>query len=225
MLKKVFTDIFSPFFCVKCFQITDNDYICAQCFNETEFSLEIFCIECKRRRPHTENFLKACCSTSIKSLISFANYENKTISELIKTGKFRGSFEIFKYFGKFISKELEPIKNNFNNFCVVPIPLSKKDELSRGFNQSKILAKIIGEELNLEVIELLQKIKINKPQRTLVEKKRSKNVEGVFETKNKPPKKIILIDDIKTTGATLLEAGKILKTAGAKTIIAITIVK
>jgi competence protein ComFC len=217
--------IFSPYFCVNCFSLLDNGYLCQKCLAEAEFSLGIFCIECGRRRPFNENFLKTCCATSIKSLISFAGYENKALAKLIKLGKFQGYFEVFKFFGGLIAQELMKIKDQLKDFKLVPIPLFKKDENNRGFNQSKVLAQTIKENLGLEISDCLIKIKTNKPQRTLDEKKRAQNIEGVFALKNKPPQKIILIDDIKTTGATLLEAAKILKHSGAKTILALTIAR
>lgn len=224
-MKKIFADIFSPYFCAGCFQFINYGYLCGKCLSDNEFSLGIFCIECGKRRPFNEELSKTCCSTMLKSLISFVNYENEVIAKLIKLGKFGGYFEVFNFFGNLIAKELRAIKKNLEGFYLVPIPLFKKDELKRGFNQSKILAESIKNNLGIEISECLVKTKSNKPQRVLAEKEREKNIKGVFEIKIQPPKKIILIDDVKTTGATLLEAVKVLKENGAKTIVGLTIAK
>lgn len=103
------------------------------------------------------------------------------------------------------------------------MPLYKYDFKERGFNQSEVLANFLSKNLNLNIFKGLEKIKRTKPQATLNFEERKINLKDCFQVSQKPPKNIILIDDIMTTGFTLLECGKILKKSGAKNIIAITI--
>jgi len=119
-----------------------------------------------------------------------------------------------------------------NNFIIVPVPLHKYKEKIRGFNQSSILAKLISEITDLKTYDnVLIRFKNNQPQAKLNNNlERQKNVSSIFKInvsyqqfiKNK---KIILIDDVFTTGSTLNECAKILKQNGANTVIAICLAR
>lgn len=116
---------------------------------------------------------------------------------------------------------VELIKNN-EKICaqikkydiIIPVPISKKRLNTRGYNQSALIAKKIAKMLNLCYKEnVLVKIKDNKPQSEMGQEKRKSNVKGVYTIKNKEKiyqKKILLIDDIFTTGNTVNECAKVL---------------
>jgi competence protein ComFC len=223
-------EILSPYYCYNCKKFLDYGYLCEDCLEKIGFRLEIYCLKCKRRKPFNEKITSTCCSTLIKSLITFSDYtENKIIADLIKIGKIQGYKKVFEFFGYLISKEIKKLDNvNFDilkNFKIAYIPLTKKVERGRGFNQAKILAEVISKEVGLEIFNGLIKIKDTKLQTELDYEDRFKNIESAFECKESSPKNLILIDDVTTTGATLFEAAKKLKEKGAKNIIALTISK
>lgn len=95
---------------------------------------------------------------------------------------------------------------------VVPMPLYKKKERQRGFNQAYLLAKYIGKALNWQVDhQNLIRIKDTLPQNRLSPKERQKNLAGAFSIVSKEAfqgKSILLIDDIYTTGSTVDECSK-----------------
>jgi len=137
------------------------------------------------------------------------------IRDAILNFKFNEQSHIYRTF-------LEFIKNN-ENICaqikkydiIMPIPISKKRMKQRGYNQSALIAKNIAKMLNIDYKDnILVKIKNNKPQSELGQSERSKNVKGVYKLKGprkKNKKKILLIDDIFTTGSTANECAKVLK--------------
>ena len=103
---------------------------------------------------------------------------------------------------------------------VVPVPLSKKRELLRGFNQATVIAQAICHEfgLSLNSGSLIRKFN-NRPQVGLNAEQRWENVKNIFSVTDDTAfkdKKILLIDDVITTGATLRQCAKILKKSGAK---------
>ena len=109
--------------------------------------------------------------------------------------------------------------NNAFDF-IACIPLTKKGKRERGYNQSELIAKEIAKQLCLPFYStILVKLFDNRPQHKLPAAERTGNVAGVFEC-TEPElaegKKILLIDDIKTTGATLNECAKILLLNGAQ---------
>ena len=98
----------------------------------------------------------------------------------------------------------------------------------RGFNQCEIIARKLGEKLDLPVYSDIVKIKNTKEQKALSKEERFINIKGAFKVKNSnniKNKKIILIDDVITTGATLLECEKVLKENGVKEIKILTVAK
>ena len=136
------------------------------------------------------------------------------IRNMILNYKFREKSYIYSTF-------VELIKNN-KKICaqikkydiIMPVPISKKRLNTRGYNQSALIAGKIAKTLNMCYEEnILVKIKDNKPQSEMGQEKRKSNVKDVYTIKNKEKiyqKKILLIDDIFTTGNTVNECAKVL---------------
>lgn len=118
-----------------------------------------------------------------------------------------------------------------NNVCglIVPVPLHKARLKERGFNQSLLLAKGLAKAYNLPIDYLnLKRIRATDHQINLKGKERLINVKNAFEVKDKTAfqdKKIVLIDDVYTTGATVTECSNTLKKAGAKSIDVLTLAR
>ena len=112
---------------------------------------------------------------------------------------------------------------------LVPIPLHKKRLKKRGYNHAKLLAKGLSKKFNLRVIEVLERTKDTKSQFGLNLKDRKENIVNSFVTApniliSQYPN-IFLVDDILTTGSTLLEAAKILKRSGVRRIWGLTLAR
>jgi len=101
---------------------------------------------------------------------------------------------------------------------ITPVPLFWWKRLRRGYNQSLILARIIQQECAIPVQNVLVRTRPTKTQTRLTENKRKENVRGAFKVKNGgvAGKKILLVDDVMTTGATIRECSRVLKEAGAE---------
>ncbi len=113
---------------------------------------------------------------------------------------------------------------------IVPVPLFWKVRKERGFNSVLLLAQETGRLLRLPVLGYgLKKIKPTLPQRGLKRKQRLKNIQGVFaagsESNKIVGKKILLVDDLFTTGATAGECSIVLKQAGAKQVFVLTLAR
>ena len=121
-----------------------------------------------------------------------------------------------------MAKMLKPLYANlpFKIDYLVPVPLSKERMNIRGFNQSEILAKGI----NWKYKNLLIKTKNTNPQARSTRQQRIINLENAFEVDkgyNLENKNIVLVDDVCTTGSTLMECAKVLKAVGANKVVAI----
>ena len=100
------------------------------------------------------------------------------------------------------------------------VPISTMRKLSRGYDQVALLAEAVGQELGITPVPLLRKIRHNPPQSGIVgEAQRRANVLGAYEAPNDDllaGKRIVILDDIITTGATVSECARVLLTVGAK---------
>ena len=110
---------------------------------------------------------------------------------------------------------------------VIPVPLHIKRLRERGFNQSLLLAKAVGKSHRITVEPYtLKRIRWTEPQVNLSGKERKLNVKGAFEVqKDVKGKRILLVDDVYTTGATVRECSKILKKSGAKDVCVLTLAR
>ena len=154
------------------------------------------------------------------------------------TGEIRDTILQYKFNEKsYIYRTfLELIKNN-ENICaqikkydiIIPVPISKKRLNTRGYNQSSIIAKNLAKELNIEYSEkILIKTKDNKPQSEMKQDTRKSNVSGVYKVINEERinnKKVLIVDDIFTTGSTVDECAKVLKDNSAESIGVFTLAK
>ena len=112
---------------------------------------------------------------------------------------------------------------------IIPVPLHVKRLRERGFNQSLILARVIGEKQKIPVnFSLLKRHKFTSTQTGSNKKERKQNIKGAFEVTDKKEingKNIILIDDVYTTGATANECAKTLIKAGAQKVSVLTMAR
>lgn len=152
------------------------------------------------------------------------------IREKIVQYKFNDKPYIYESFVNLILKN-EKTCNFLKSYdIIIPVPISKKRKQKRGYNQSELIAKKISksiERLTLVTNVLTKKIDIV-PQSSLSKTNRINNVKDAYDIKNAEiikNKKIIIIDDVFTTGSTVEECSRILKNAGAKIVDVLTIAK
>ena len=143
---------------------------------------------------------------------SFAVYE-ECAAKLIKRFKYSGK----KYYAKYLAELMTLNDEHFKNIDVITfVPIGNKRRKERGFNQAEELAVEIGKIKKIPVVNMLEKIGTERHQAGLSQKDRQKNLEGTFKIREGlldlvKGKRVLLIDDVFTTGATLSECSKVLK--------------
>ena len=154
-------------------------------------------------------------------LIYIFKYEGQ-IRKLILEYKFNEKSYLYLTFVNFLLKNEKIFENIKKYDKIIPVPISKKRMKTRGYNQRLLIAKEISNKTNLELMNnCLFKTKNIIEQSKLNKEEREKNIQGVYELKNKhliENGKILLIDDIFTTGSTVNECSKMLKQANANKI-------
>ena len=114
-------------------------------------------------------------------------------------------------------------------FLAPIFPIGKKRLKWRGFNHTEEIAKVLSAALSIPIhTDLLQRTKNTPPQIALTKEERIRNMQDVFQVQNREQlqgKKILLLDDVFTTGATLQEAARALKKAGAHQVFGIVVAR
>ena len=104
--------------------------------------------------------------------------------------------------------------------CLTWVPVSRRRKIRRGYDQVQLLAKAVGRELGLTPVPLLKKVRHNRPQSGIADAAmRRANVLGAYRAENREQiagKRILLLDDVLTTGSTAGECARVLLTCGAK---------
>ncbi len=206
--------IIYPIKCVECGKIGEK-YLCKRCRARLGIKIETHIEEYKNK-----NF---------KKHIYLFKYDGWIREKIIKY-KFRNNAYLYRLFIELI------IENNiFNKYdYIMPIPISKNRKRERGYNQSDLIAKeIVNQINNVSLARVISKKIDNKAQSMLNKKERATNVKDVYVINEKnivkfkdiTNKKILLIDDIFTTGNTVNEVARILKEYGIKSIDVFTIAK
>ena len=152
------------------------------------------------------------------------------VRENIINYKFNDKSYLYRTFLEIIlkNKKIHDFLKKYD--IIIPVPIHKKRKNERGYNQSELIAKEISNKiLNLKFEnKVVEKIKNTLPQSSLTKKQREENVQNVYKIINKEKienKKIIIFDDIYTTGSTVNAIAKILKENGAKEVSVLTIAK
>lgn len=214
-------DFFYPKKCACCKKI--GSYLCDDCFSYLSFT--------------TKSAFFICNHSRLDNLFSSISY-NKTIQKLIYSFKHKPYLTDLKkilsdlFYEGLIQNEgfIQEIKNK--TWLIVPIPLHNSKFKKRGYNQAEILAKDLAERFNFPIQNLLIRTKNTKAQFGLGKKERKENIKNAFilNPKFDTPASVLdtnifLVDDLATTGSTLLEAAKVLKRNGIKRVIGLTLAR
>ena len=190
---------------------------------------DVICKKCFRRiKKYEKAQIVKFKNKNLDFLIYFFKYE-KLIRRLMLQYKFSNKPSISEVFSKIILKN-ENICGKLKFYDIITsVPMYKGKKMARGYNQTELFSKQIADNLGMKYDEFaLIKIANNKRQSSLKVVERKHNVKGVFKVLNKENiqnKNVILIDDIYTTGATLEECARVLKAAGAKSVLGFIIAK
>ncbi|NMB92536.1 MAG: ComF family protein [Parcubacteria group bacterium] len=228
-------DLFFPWTCLYCHQEVINDYpLCDHCFKQIPVATDFICPHChKLLIPETKHY---SCSryTKLDALGSVSSYGNQILRETIHWFKYNKIISLRKPLAllmiKFLEQSFYFSQIGKEDLIIIPLPLHQKKKKQRGFNQSELLAQDIADHFYLSCDKnILIRIKNNSAQVNIVDSAQRKlNVANIFQVNNNQNlynKTILLIDDVYTTGATLNEAAKTLKKAGAKKVIGLVLAK
>jgi ComF family protein len=232
-------DMLFPISCLFCRKT--GDWVCQECEQKINLLSFQVCPYCEKTITQNGHICEKCALTqleknsplSLDALLCATEYQK--ISKLVHLFKYNFIQTLGTPLGNLLTKIL--LKNNTPlPDIIIPVPIHKRKLKWRGFNQAEILANLVSQNIipGLEIpicADALMRKKNTKPQMKIkTHKERSANLEGAFfvqpsKQKNISAKRILLIDDIATTGATLFTCAKTLKSFGAKEVFATVIAR
>lgn len=220
-------DLIYPPKCVSCGELIDfrsKKIFCDKCQSSIKFIDGLRCVGCSRP-IESGNYCVFCSSKKHWFNKNYSLFEyDEFIADLIHRFKFKNhpsiGIGLGKIMGKYIPEDFLSIKIDY----VVPVPIHKHRMTKRGFNQSEILAREISKKIYLPLkTDIINRVVDTKPQWELDPKERENNLDNAFKCKKICDKNILLVDDIFTTGSTIDECAKTLKSSGAKTVFSFTV--
>ncbi|MFC1608964.1 ComF family protein [Patescibacteria group bacterium] len=232
-INKLILDTLFPIQCISCKK--QNYWICDQCLSEIIIKDKQVCPICEQVTiPDGQTCFKCKQKHSIDGLLVAIDYkENKVIDKAIHYFKYRFIEDLSEPLGKIITKTF--IRSSLKiPDAIVPIPLHSKRLRWRGFNQAELLCSHISQNISPNLSTPILSSALIRSKNTPSQMKiknyhqRKSNLKNAFLVKNEAEiknKRILLVDDISTTGSTIFECAKVLKKSGAKDVFGIVIAR
>ena len=234
LLRKLLNFIIPPR-CLLCHRpIESNGALCPDCFDKVNFITLPYCMHCGAPLEGRNDDIKGlCCGTCLtkkdifrlrRAAILYEDVSKKILLDFKFADHTENKYLLAQWL-YFAGKDIF----NAGVDVIIPVPLHYTRLFKRKYNQSALLAHELSKLSNLPVdYSSLKRTKKTLPQSLCNGSKRKSNVRDAFDVihqQNVKGKRIVLVDDVYTTGATLRECAKVLKKAGAKSIDALTVAR
>jgi ComF family protein len=198
--------------------------LCFLCKDKTPFLTAFVCPECLERLEFV--YRQVNIDSKYVTRTVYALSYNRFLRELIHDFKFNGKSYMYKPFAEILINTIKKLDIHGVDL-IMYVPIHYRKEAIRGYNQSELLARYISQKLNIPISKgNLIKKKWTKEQNTLDRVQRLNNLRDSFNVKNPDEiknKRILLIDDLITTGSTFNECSKLLIENGSKEVIAMAL--
>ena len=227
-------NIFFPPLCHSCRQPvppSSDIHLCPQCRELVKAVSTPLCITCGTPFQTIDGIDHRCggCLASpppfaaARAAVAF----DGPVRELVHRFKYSKQVRLRRPLGLMMAERLAPFATEASPDLLIPVPLHIKRLRGRGFNQALLLASLLGRQWGIQVSRHnLRRVRWTEPQVELSPDERIKNVRGAFQVADPGEiagKRIMLVDDVYTTGSTVKECAKTLKQAGAAAVYVATV--
>lgn len=206
-------DLVFPISCLVCG--SDGSYLCENCLQKLPRLEKQQCLVCQTPSPFGKTHPVCVSRNRVDGSLSALTHKNKHVHQIIWVFKYNFVSNLALPLSGLIVETInqQGLEDYFQDFVIVPVPLHSRRHNWRGFNQASLLAKTLAEKLGIAVDEqLIERSKYTRPQVQLNVTDRKHNIENAFKLiGDATNKKILLVDDVITSGSTAHEIAKILK--------------
>jgi ComF family protein len=218
----IFIDFFLPRFCLSCNSKLNfnQQVICDGCLSSIQ--------RADKLRLEFEFDKKFSSEKIIDGFTSAFVFQSEgSLQSLLHELKYRMRFRVGNLLGNILAEEVNEQIKNWKVDFIIPMPIHKLRKAERGYNQTDHIAKTFGRILSIPVKKkIVKRIKFTRSQTKLNIDERKENMRGAFKVtadKEVKSKVILILDDVITTGATVTEAGRVLKEKGASKVYACSV--
>lgn len=194
--------------------------ICPACLKQLSFVSSPACMKCGKEIGIREQEYCADCIRRKKSFtrgFALLNYDSRAAVSMAAV-KYHNKREYLDFYARAAALRFEKQFRQAGIQVIVPVPVHASRLKTRGFNQAAVLAEKLSAELGIPWEELLIRVKKTDPQKSLGSAERLKNLRGAFEAEQEAGKweRVLLVDDIYTTGSTAEICSRALLKTGVK---------
>ena len=232
MVLETLGDLFFPRHCAGCAVAIRSGWLCRDCSDLLIAVAPPRCETCSR--PFSGSLESFVCSNCRGKAFHFRHavavmQSRGVVRELIHRFKYGGETWLAGLLGEFLRQGLRDARLVGKSFdAVVPVPLHALRRREREFNQAEVLARDLARGQGWEFYDALQRIRYTVTQTHFDRRRRMKNLRNAFRVRRNATvegKRLLLVDDVLTTGSTLDECARMLLGAGAEAIYALTVAR
>ena len=211
-------------------QVRPGEYLCDRCEAKIVRIAPPFCETCSEPFDGSINIAFTCANCAHRTIhfdAAVAAYRGRGIvRDVIHQFKYNRQVHLRHLVGKWLRAALDDGRLRSQQFdVIVPVPLHPARQRERGFNQASLLAESLSAQISIRCRPLLKRIRYTTTQTALDRSERMENLHNAFRLRknaNVRGLRVLLIDDVLTTGSTLSECARVLKRAGAISVHAAT---
>lgn len=225
--RKMVIDALFPRFCLSCKD--EGQIFCLRCTSNWIAKPEpVACPFCGERGSNRT--CSACREGNyLDGLVSYLPYGNPIVREMIGCWKYDGDRSVELTLQQWIERSKDRLRPPLENFIVTHVPIHSSRKRMRGFDQAEVLSTWLGALFAMPVMPLLVRSRKTKPQAKIHhDKRRVGTLDGIFKINSKYtelPTRVLLCDDVFTSGATMDAAAKCLKEVGVEEVWGLVIAK
>jgi competence protein ComFC len=207
-----------------------DEYLCGECEAKVSRIVPPFCAKCSEPFDGAITTAFSCANCAHRALhfdAAISAYRSRGIvRHVILNFKYGRQIHLRHLVARWLVAAFDDLRLRERRFdAIVPVPLHPARQRERGFNQAALLAEWLGSHLSLRLRPALQRIHYTTTQTAFDRSERMQNLRGAFRLRKKADVRnlrVLLIDDVLTTGSTLSECARVLKEAGAQSVYAAT---
>ena len=218
---KAALDTLFPIECLGCRK--EGEWLCQGCAGKIPLLINQVCFLCKQAASGGRTCFSCLREFPLAYVIRFFDYDEPLIKQGIHTAKYNYVRQMFKRFAELVTAHLrfkfDALDIDPRALLFIPLPLHPRRLRERGFNQAEIIARLFADELGGKYLPALTRRRATLPQVGLDESDRKRNIRGAFGCADRAPlagQYAVIVDDVATSGSTLVAAAQALQDAGVK---------
>jgi len=226
-----FFSLLYPPLCTICAEpVAAGEYLCDECDDKVVRIVPPFCSRCSEPFPGAITGEFRCANFEHRQLhfeAAVSAYRSRGIvRRIVLDFKYGKQMHLRHLLGRWLAAALHDSRLRGRHFdLIVPVPLHPARQRERGFNQAELLAQLLSAKMPVPARGVLERTRYTTTQTAFDRSERMENLRGAFRLRKRADVRglrVLLIDDVLTTGSTVSECARVLKEAGASSVYAAT---